>query len=66
MTAIETGLGVVTVSPVEPEIPPSDAEIFVEPPAIPLTNPDVLTVAIPAEEEFHPTSTVISALLPSV
>jgi len=66
VTEIETRLGAETVSEVDPEIPPSDAEMLLEPAAAPVTNPDVLTVATFREEEPQVTSAVRSALLPFV
>jgi len=66
VTAIETRLGALTVRELEPEIPPNDAEIFVEPAATPFTIPDALTVAIAVADESQVTSAVKSALLPSL
>ena len=66
VTEIETIVGAETVSEVDPEIPPSDAEIFVEPAATPVTSPDALTVATVSEDEPQVTSALKSALLPSV
>lgn len=66
VTAIETMLGALTVSEVDPEIPPNDAEMVVGPALTPVTNPDVLTVATAVDEEFQVTSAVKSALLPSL
>lgn len=66
VTVIETRLGAVTVREVDPEIPPNEAEIVVEPEAIPFTTPAALTVAMLVEEDPHVTSDVRSALLPSL
>jgi hypothetical protein len=66
VTEIETRLGAETVSEVDPEMLPSDAEMLLEPAALPVTSPDALTVATVSEEESHVTSALKSALLPSV
>jgi hypothetical protein len=66
VTTIETRLGAETVSEADPEMPPSEAEILVEPAAMPVTIPDVLTVALAGEDESQVTSEVRSALLPSL
>ena len=66
VTEIETRLGAETVSEVDPEMPPSDAEILLEPAVLPVTSPDALTVATLIEDEPQVTSAVKSALLPSL
>jgi hypothetical protein len=66
VTDIELTVGAVTVSEVDCEIPARLAEMFVEPAAIALTNPDAFTVPILVCEELQVTSAVMSALLPSL
>jgi hypothetical protein len=66
VTAIETIVGAVTVRVVDCETPPKLAEMFVEPEATALTSPVVLIVAVAVDEEFHVTTEVRSALLPSL
>ena len=66
VTEIETRLGAETVSEVDPEMPPSEAEMLVGPAATPVTSPDALTVATLSEDEPQVTSALKSALLPSV
>ncbi len=66
VTAIEVMLGAATVSEVDCEIPPSEAEMFVDPAATAVTAPAALTVAVAVEDELQVTSAVISALLPSL
>ncbi len=63
---METILGAVTVSEVNCETEPNDAEMLVDPAATADTNPPVLTVAVAVEDEPQVTRLVISALLPSV
>jgi hypothetical protein len=66
VTAIEVMLGAVTVSEVDRETPPNDAEMLVEPAATDVTTPAVLTVAVAVEDELQVTRLVKSALLPSL
>ena len=66
VTAIETRLGAVTVSAVDCDTAPNDAEMLVKPAATALTSPVVLMVAVAVEDEPHVTRSVMSALLPSV
>jgi len=63
---METMLGAVTVSVVDCDTAPNDAEMLVEPPATAITNPAPSIVAAAVEDEPHVTRLVISALLPSV
>ena len=66
VTLMETRLGAVTVRLVDPETPPREAVIVVEPAATPVAIPDAPMVAVFVEEELQLTSAVRSALLPSV
>lgn len=66
VTMIDVMLGAVTVSEVDCEMPPREAEMFVEPAATAVTMPDALTVAVAVAEELQLTSKVRSALLPSL
>jgi hypothetical protein len=66
VTAIEVMLGAATVSEVDCEIPPREAEMFVDPVATAVTTPVALTVAVAVEDELQVTSAVMSALLPSL
>lgn len=66
VTVIETTVGVVTVSVVDCETLPRVAEILVEPAASALASPLLLIVAVVADDEFHVTNEVRSALLPSL
>jgi hypothetical protein len=66
VTAIATMLGAVTVTEVDWETPPSEAEMLVEPAESALTTPELETVATAVDEDAHVTSAVKSALLPSL
>jgi hypothetical protein len=63
--AIETSVGALTVSVVEPEIEPELAVMDVLPTAIPVANPAVLIVATPVAEEAQLTELVMFCVLPS-
>ena len=66
VTAIETTVGVLTVTWVVPDTVPRVAEIPVVPAAIPVSKPELLTATIELEFELHVTRLVMSALLPSL
>ena len=59
-------VGALTVTVVVPITDPKVAVIAEDPPAIPVTRPAALTVALAIVEEFQLTSAVISPLLPSL
>jgi hypothetical protein len=65
LTAIETSVAVMTVSPVEPLTAPRVAEIDVVPVVeVPVTTPLALTVATPVFEDAHVTDPVMLAVVP--
>jgi hypothetical protein len=65
VTSIDSSTIGVTVSVVDPEMPPDVAEIVVEPAATVVASPFELIVAIVAFDEFHVTDEVISCVVVS-
>lgn len=66
VTAMDTMVGVVTVTVVDCEIPAKDAETLVEPAATVLNNPLASMVAVAVEELLQVTRVVRSEVLPSL
>ncbi len=64
VTAIDTSAGAVTVSVVEPAIPPSVALIVEAPAFTPFAKPPVVIVATPGADEPHVTVLVRFCVLP--